>query len=199
MPPKTQFTKEQIIDSAFNLVINKGIDALSARILAKELGSSVAPIYVNFKNTNELLEAVITKVSQVVWQYSTKPYTKHGFFNIGIGQLLIARDFPLLFKDITIKYPQTMDLDIGFWEKMLDIMEEDPLLDGLSRNQCQSILEKMALQTCGLAIEIAKNNSTLTIKKALRIMEETAFQIIYAEKSNEYKQLGLDINFDIIG
>jgi AcrR family transcriptional regulator len=48
MPPKVQFSKEQILDTAFELVAEAGMAALSVRALAKRLGSSVAPIYVNF-------------------------------------------------------------------------------------------------------------------------------------------------------
>jgi AcrR family transcriptional regulator len=197
MPPKIQFSKEQIINSAFDLVIKRGIDALSARVLAKELGSSVAPIYVNFKNTHELLKAVMGKVEQVVWEYNTKAYTKHGFFNIGIGQLLIARDYPLLFKDLTIKCPETMSMDKNTWSKMLDIMEKDEMLAGLNREQCSSILQKMALQTNGLAISLCSGNKEVTLEKALNIMEETAYQIIYAEQNSYAPCNKLEINIDL--
>jgi hypothetical protein len=137
------------------------------------------------------------KVGQVVWEYSTKPYTKHGFFNIGIGQLLIARDYPLLFKDLTLKCPEAMSMDNNSWNMMLDIMEKDEMLEGLNREQCSTILEKMALQTSGLAIALATGSINLTIKRAITIMEETACQIIYAEQHN-YKPCGDFIdNMDI--
>lgn len=197
MPPKVQFTKEKILDEAYKLVINQGIDALSARSLAKELGSSVAPIYVNFKNTTELFEAVMKRIGQVVWSYCTKPYTKYGFFNIGIGQLLIARDYPLIFKDITLKYPKSMTMEGREWEMMIDIMERDELLKGLSRRQCASILEKMAIQTSGLSMALATGSSSLTLERALTIMEETANQLIYAELSGLKIEKNLEINIDL--
>ncbi|MBN2616782.1 MAG: TetR/AcrR family transcriptional regulator [Spirochaetales bacterium] len=184
MPPKVQFSKEQILNAAFDLVINKGIDALSVRVLAKELGCSVAPIYINFKNTKELFNAVMGKVGEVVWKYSTKNYTKHGFFNIGIGQLLIAKDYPILFKDLVIKCPEAINMDKTTWNKMVDIMESDEMLKGLNREQCSTILNKMALQTSGLSVALANKNSGITIEDAFLIMEETASQLIYAEQHN---------------
>jgi AcrR family transcriptional regulator len=94
MPPKVQFSKEQILDTAFELVAEAGMAALSVRALAKRLGSSVAPIYVNFKNTGELMAALERKIIDVVWRYSTREYCTHGFFNIGIGQLLFVQGLP---------------------------------------------------------------------------------------------------------
>lgn len=198
MPPKVQFTKEQILEAAFNLVITKGIDALSARVLAKELGSSVAPIYVNFKNTQELFGAVMQRVGQTVWEYSTKPYTNHGFFNIGIGQLLIAKDFSTLYRDLIVKYPGAMGMDDKTFNDMLDIMEKDPMLTGLNRKQCASVLEKMALQTSGLAIALAAGIEGFNLEKAFKIMEETAGQLVYAELNSDFHCHKVEINWDLI-
>lgn len=198
MPPKVKFSKEQILQAALDLVINKGINALSVRTIAKELGSSVAPIYVNFKNTDELLNAVMVKVGNIVWEYCTKPYTKHGFFNIGIGQLLVARDYPLLFMDLIVKCPQAITMTDSTMEKMLDIMEKDEMLEGLTREQCLLVLQKMGLQTSGIAMALA-TNSSMSIDHALNIMEETACQIIYAEQNSYrlYKNSRISIDITI--
>jgi|GEM_PF-5552282 len=53
MPPKTRFRKEEIVDAAFAIAREKGFEEISARNVAKRLGSSVAPIYVNFANIEE--------------------------------------------------------------------------------------------------------------------------------------------------
>lgn len=61
MPLKPKFTKEQIIDSAFQIAKEEGIDKITIRKVANHLGSSSAPIYVNFKDVQELKRAVIKK------------------------------------------------------------------------------------------------------------------------------------------
>ena len=50
MPRKFLFTKEQIVNAALELIRKKGMDALTARALGEELGSSAKPIFGLFEN-----------------------------------------------------------------------------------------------------------------------------------------------------
>ena len=58
MPPKARYTKEQIVDAAYELVRRNGKGYLSARSLAAELGTSTAPIFTAFSSIEELQYAV---------------------------------------------------------------------------------------------------------------------------------------------
>jgi len=48
------FSREQVIDTAFNLIRKNGWGSVSARSIAKELGSSTMPIYSNMNSLEEL-------------------------------------------------------------------------------------------------------------------------------------------------
>lgn len=61
MAPKTKFKKEQIVDAAFEIARTEGLEGITIRKVAERLGSSIAPIYVNFKDVDELIQAVIRK------------------------------------------------------------------------------------------------------------------------------------------
>lgn len=58
MPPRKKVSKDDIIDASFNIVRECGIDALNARIIAKNLNCSVQPIFSNFNNMEELKKEV---------------------------------------------------------------------------------------------------------------------------------------------
>ena len=45
MPPKIRFSKADILHVAFNITREKGIDAVNARAIAKELGCSTQPVF----------------------------------------------------------------------------------------------------------------------------------------------------------
>ena len=60
MPPKPKFTREQVVDAALELVSKKGIEALTARELGAQLGSSACPIFTAFKNMEELQKEIQT-------------------------------------------------------------------------------------------------------------------------------------------
>ena len=59
MPPKIKVTKENIISTAIELVRERGDDALNARTIASALNISTQPVFYNFKNMDELREAVL--------------------------------------------------------------------------------------------------------------------------------------------
>lgn len=59
MPPKNKYTRETVIATALQLVREKGADALTARALAAELGSSAKPIFGLFKNMEEVQKTLI--------------------------------------------------------------------------------------------------------------------------------------------
>lgn len=58
MPPKPRFTREEIVDTALDIVSRKGIEALTARELGETLGSSARPIFTVFRSMEELQREV---------------------------------------------------------------------------------------------------------------------------------------------
>ena len=44
MPPKAKVTREMIIDAAFEIIRNTGIEAVNARTVSKELNCSTQPV-----------------------------------------------------------------------------------------------------------------------------------------------------------
>lgn len=69
MPRNALFTREEVVGKAFDLVREKGSDALSARELGKALGSSSRPIFTLFKNMEELKEEVRKAASDFLASY----------------------------------------------------------------------------------------------------------------------------------
>ncbi len=64
MPPKFKFTKEEWIAAALELVRREGKDALTARALAKALGTSPKPIFGFFSGMEEVQKAVMDQARQ---------------------------------------------------------------------------------------------------------------------------------------
>ena len=63
MPPSKKFQRDHIINATYEIVKSEGLQAINARRIAKELNSSVQPIYLNFSTMEELKNAVIEKIS----------------------------------------------------------------------------------------------------------------------------------------
>lgn len=104
MPPKARFTKEQITAVALDIVRENGIDALTARTLAKKLGSSACPIFTVFENMEEVQQSVIDSAKA---RY--KCYVERGladtlaFKGVGTQYILFAIKEPKLFQLLFMK------------------------------------------------------------------------------------------------
>lgn len=62
MPPKTKYTVENVLDAALEVVQSDGLHGLSARTVARELGSSTAPVSTAFENMQALHDAVVEAI-----------------------------------------------------------------------------------------------------------------------------------------
>ena len=58
MPPKPKFTREEIVQTALDVVSRKGVEALTAKELGDALGSSARPIFTVFRSMKEVQDAV---------------------------------------------------------------------------------------------------------------------------------------------
>ena len=98
MPPKAKFTREDIVEAALCIVREKGIDALTARSLAEELGSSAQPIFTVFKNMEEVQVELKRTVKQVFNRYVRKAmeYTP-AIKQVGVLMIRFASEEPKLF------------------------------------------------------------------------------------------------------
>jgi AcrR family transcriptional regulator len=59
MPPRVKITKEKILETALELVRQKGCDAVNARAIAAMLGCSTQPVFSNFSTMEELEKGML--------------------------------------------------------------------------------------------------------------------------------------------
>lgn len=160
MARKTQFTPQDVVNAAFELVKAQGIDLLSARNVAQVLGSSTAPVYSNFHNMEELESSVFALAASKLLDYSTRPHTDNPFLNMGIGVLTYARDCPLwYFAFSTRRDPGQLHLR-GVLDALLAAMASIPEVQGLPFLERKFLLRKLSVFTHGLALEICSGSVT---------------------------------------
>ena len=69
MPPKIRITKEDIINTAVNIVRKEGVLALNARNIAGALNCSTQPVFFNFATMDELRLAVVEAADILCQEY----------------------------------------------------------------------------------------------------------------------------------
>jgi AcrR family transcriptional regulator len=178
VPPKTTFSRENIIKAAFELVEERGLQELSARKVAEKLNSSQAPIYTQFKNIEDLKKEVLNLAKEKMIEYVKTPYTDKPFLNIGAGVAIFSRDHQHLFQAVS-----------GIKEVMLEVLDylteqmmEDSRFTNVPNDKRRSILTKMAIATLGLADFMAKGLTEETHDEAIiQTLNEIGTAVIAAE------------------
>ena len=99
MPPKPKYTREEIAATALDIVKKKGVSALTAREVGKQLGTTVSPIFTIFANMEELKWAARGLALKEFEEYIAdfKEYTP-AFKRIGMKMISYAIHEPELYK-----------------------------------------------------------------------------------------------------
>ena len=193
MGPKVKFTKEQIIDTAFGIAQTEGFDSITMRKIAEKMGSSVAPIYVNFKNNNELIEAVIDRIISISQQLLIEESTGDPFQDMGRASLRFAMEYSVLFRDLVMKNNEYMkDYDKKIIPSLIVEMKKDPELEDFTEDELKTILLKMRVFQLGLSIMVANDllPEDYKEKDLMNIMSSAANDVIRSaklEKTKKYK------------
>lgn len=93
------YSKEKIIEVGYSLVKKKGIEYLSSRNIAKELGCSIKPIFATFESMDNLKNEVLNFILDKYLEYINSGFNSFDKFEIlGIRMVKFASKEPLLFK-----------------------------------------------------------------------------------------------------
>ena len=167
MPPKAKFTKEEITETAFNIVRADGFEALTSRELGIRLGSSARPIFTVFKNMEEVQQAVVESAKALYKEYVNKGLrSEHPFKGVGTQYILFSVNEPKLFQLLFMtERPQIPDLS-----GVLPLIEEsyDEILSsiqdtyGISELLAEKLYHHLWIYTHGIATLCATRTCSFT-------------------------------------
>ena len=109
MPPKVRFQKEEIVTAALNVARKEGIDSVTARDVAKELGVSVGPIFTWYETMEQLKTDVFQQAKRMYREYIERGLAGPVPF-LGVGQqyLRFAREEPELYRLLFLRRPDSV-------------------------------------------------------------------------------------------
>ncbi|WP_152655503.1 TetR/AcrR family transcriptional regulator [Oceanobacillus sp. CFH 90083] len=183
MAPKNKFSKEQIIDAAFHIAKTEGMDSITIRKVADQLGSSIAPIYVNFNDVQELKQAVVKKVVEVSHRLLDENNTGNPFSDIGVASLQFAKTYPVLVRDFIMKQNDyLLDYDQDMGDSLIAHMKKDPELKDFTEEELQTILFKMRAFQTGLTVMVANGllPEKLDMEKMKEMLDSAAEDVVTA-------------------
>ena len=97
--PKQRITKENVVDTAFELVRSGGMEQITVKAIAEKIGCSVQPIYSYCNNMEGLRQDVIAKTKLFIRDYVAERIGEDDpFSGTGKAYLEFSKEEPHLFK-----------------------------------------------------------------------------------------------------
>ena len=191
MPPKTKFDKNAVVDAAFEVAKEKGLSGITARNVANRLHSSVAPIYVNFSTIEDLVEAVVQRVFAISKELLAKQKGQSLFENIGKASLAFAREYPVLFQNLSIQPNPYMASYETIENSMIEALTEDEAMRNWTLEERKRLLFKMRVFHMGLSVMVANGHvpSWLDNQEVDELLMEVGNDVLIAQQIKRKERL----------
>jgi AcrR family transcriptional regulator len=179
VPPTTRYDRAAIVEAAFEIAKESGLSAISTRHVAKRLGCSVAPIYQNFATVDDLIAAVVERVTAMSGELLAAQTGPNPFENMGKASLAFARDYPALFREIALEPNDHMTPHEQIEDAMAGVMASDPELADWTDAARRRLFLKMRVFQLGLSAMVANGHlpSWMDEKAAEDLLLETGEEI----------------------
>ncbi len=179
MPPTIKYDRDAIVDAAFAIAKEGGFAAISTRAVAKRLGCSVAPIYQNFETVDELIAAVVERVSAMSGELLAAQTGPNPFENMGKASLAFAHDYPALFREMALEPTPYVAPHEQIEDAMAGVMAADPELADWTDDDRRRLFLKMRVFQLGLSAMVANGHlpSWMDEKAAEELLLETGEEI----------------------
>ena len=133
---KKLITRENILQSAFELTRREGADSLNVRAIAKACNCSTQPIYLSFNGIGEIKDEVYKMTMEYFYDYLLKIVAKKEYpeyKSIGMAYVKFAHDESELFKYVFMTKPRvrygsidaSFDASVDVVKKNLKISEQE--------------------------------------------------------------------------
>ncbi len=199
MSKEVRITKDMILEAAFDIAREKGLEEVSNRSIAKRLECSIRPIYYQFNNSDELKKELYNRIEKYFYKHimdnmiDNIPYYRQ----VGINYIKFAREeknfFKILFMSKSDYLPE------GFVSKSEDDFKEISKLIKMSTklndDDIKSFHIKMWMFTHGIATLLATDTILLTEEQISNLLS-SQFQALMLLEENPDNKWILDKNKD---
>lgn len=180
MPPVKKFSKEDIINTSYEIVMKEGFEGLNARKVAKKLNCSVQPIFHNFDKMEELEKEVLNKIVEKYHEVmNSEEDLNHPYLAKGIAYIRFAKEYPNFFKAIFMQeqnssFEEFIELDT----EMTDAIFETILQKfDIPKDRLKEFHEKIWIFTHGLACLIVTKTICFSDEEVRKLLQTAAQQL----------------------
>lgn len=187
MSTKIKISKDMILDAAFEIVREDGIDRLSNRELASKLKCSIRPIYYQFENVSELEKELYKKIEKFFYEFLMDNMVEGipKYKQVGINYIKFAKKEKKLFQtlfmsELGLAPSVFVSKDGEDYNKLKKLVRKSTNLDD---EDIKSFHTNMWIFCHGIATLVANNTISLTDNQ-IEQMLSYEFQALMLLKEN---------------
>ena len=186
MPPRAKITKEMIVDTAFCIVQEQGIDKVTARSISEKLNCSTQPVLYHFATIEEIKDNVYKKADEYHTGYimNMEQDCENPMLAIGVNYIRFAMEernlFRFLFQSDEFSGFGIMDLveseEIG---PLLEVLKQE--LD-MPMEQVKKVFSTLFIFVHGYASLYANNTMVFDERMVLEALDNVFLGAVCALK-----------------
>ena len=190
MPSVVRIQKGDIINAAYEIVKEKGMEGINAREIAKKLKCSVQPIFYQFSNMEELKQAVFEKIYELYREYMLSGVNgNEAYKSMGNSYVKFARDYPEFFKLIFMqKSKMNLENFVTIDHLGNKIIETGQSFTGLTFEEQKEFHLKVWVFTHGIATLIVTKTIEFTDEEIDELLASTVRQMLKGYKMEKEKR-----------
>ena len=183
MPRQARFSKDDIVAAGLRIVRTSGFEAISARALGKELGTSSSPMFTMFKDMNEVMDAIRT-AAEKSFTVRMKGVTDYfpAFKEFGLRLVAFAKEEPNIFQMLFLGKDARPEIAESIARKCLCAVEQGY---GLTSEQAEMLFRQMWPVACGIAALCVKHPEDFSQEEVSKTLSYHFSGIISIIKSSK--------------
>ncbi len=188
MGRKTKITKEMILEAAYELLEEAGINAVAIKQIAAKLGCSTQPVSWHFGSMAELKKELYgyaaCKVTAGLEEEMRKMEAIDAFFYSGVRYISIACDHPNVFRFLNVDDPVESIGERIYDTSIFSFQFDDEAVNLLAAQydiSCELLAEMVrdtVIYTHGLAVMMMFDNYRLPKEEACRMVFNMGLKLI---------------------
>lgn len=180
MARKKTITKDQILKAAYEVVATEGFSRFTARNIANKMKCSTQPIYLEFKNMEDLKEALLEKLyDYLATEVFAARHTQCSIVNLALNYIHFAERENQLYRSLYLE-------DSGGGKRMHEfsneyfknIVQNDSKYKDLSTEQIESLNMGCWIVATGIASLMSSSIIRPSDEQIITLIEDTIDSIL---------------------
>jgi Transcriptional regulator len=179
MARKKTITRDQILTAAYEVVAKEGFSRFTARNIAAKMKCSTQPIYLEFKNMEDLKTVLVADIiNNMLTKFLEQELTGNRLIDLGVNFINFANKEKQLYKALILEGEVSLgDLNEYSYDYFVNTLIKDTEYEGMPVEQTQSLYMGFWIVVTGLASLVSTNVVDSSEEKMTELLQST-FQMI---------------------